>query len=163
MAKKGADKAAGKAAKAQTDLARMLVEQSDPLRTGLIDRSTEFIAGGDVMSSPQFLAFKDATGDQFSRARENVISSTPAGGALTSALTNLEGQKASALTQGAGSIYEGELSRALALGTGITGMGQSGLDAAAQTQAARAASEAQQNAAKYGALGAGAGGFLGGK
>ena len=164
MGKKSGQKAAGRAAQAQTDIAQQLLGEAAPVRQGLLSRSEDFLGGGmNVTDSPSFLAFKDATGDQFSRARDNVIAATPAGGALTEALTGLEGQKASALTQGAGSIYESELGRALQLGTGITGMGQQGMASAAQTQAARAAAEAQQNAGKAGAIGAGLGGLMGGK
>jgi hypothetical protein len=118
---------------------------------------------GDVTATPTFQAFKESTGQNFAKAKDRAISGIAPGGALTEALVDLEGQKASALTQGAGAIYEDELARAMALGTGLTGTSMGGLGQAAATQAGIAQANADRDAGKSGALGSGVGAVMGKK
>lgn len=116
----------------------------------------------DVMSTPTFAAFRDSTNQTFGAAKDNTLSTLPAGGALLEALAGLEGKKASTLTQGAGQIYESELARAMSLATGTAPTALGGLGQAGLAQAQQAAMEAQQGAAKAGGLGTAAGTIIGG-
>jgi hypothetical protein len=153
---------AGDAGAAQAQLATLLAAQSDPLRQSLIDRSEQFVGGNlDVTASPAFSAFKNQTEGQYQNARDNIIASTPTGGGLTAALTELEGNRASSLGQGAGSLAETELARALNLATGTTGQAVSGLGNAAMLQGQLAQSEADREAGLYSALGTGIGAYAG--
>lgn len=117
----------------------------------------------DVRDTPTFMAYKAQADQGFNQAKDNIIARMPGGGGMTAALVGLEGDRASQLTQGAGAIYGDELSRAIALGTGITGQSLNSLGSAANTQAMIAQGNAQQNAGKAGALGTGVGAWLGGK
>jgi hypothetical protein len=154
----------GGAADAQLQLARMLAEQTDPLRRQLIDRSGAFLSGDlDVTQSPMFGAFKNQTETQFNNARNNIIGDTAAGGQLTAALTDLNARRSTALGQGAGQIADAELARAMGLATGQTGQAMSGLGQAANMQAMTAQAEADREAGVLGALGAGAGAYFGSK
>lgn len=118
---------------------------------------------GDVTGTPTYAAYKNVADRTFQRARGNAISTLPVGGGLSSALVNLEGQRADNLTQGAGNIYDAELARAMTLATGQTGTAVGGLGQAASAQALSAQAAAQQNAAKSGALGTGLGSYYGSK
>lgn len=161
---KSGDSSSGNAASIQADIAQRLLQQTDPLRAALINRSTQFVGGGmDVSASPVFRALKGQTEAQFANARNNIIGGTPAGGQLVSALTDLEGTRARALGEGAGAVADSEMSRAFGLATGQTGQAVSGLGQAASLQAMLAQSEADREAGMLGALGAGAGAYFGSK
>src|SRR3990167_7833828 len=61
--------------------------QTQPLRTSMIDRSQSFLSGGlDVTQSPMYGALKSGIEGQFGTARNNILSSLPQGGALLEAL-----------------------------------------------------------------------------
>jgi hypothetical protein len=60
---------------------------------------------GDVTGTPTYAALRDSADQTFRQARESATARLPAGGALIEALADLEGRKASTLTQGAGQIY----------------------------------------------------------
>ena len=159
---KGGGGGSGDAGAIQSQLAMELINQTDPLRRALIERSGAFLGGG-IDNSAQFSAFKAAAEPQFAQARESVIANTPTGGGLTSALTQLEGQRARTLTEAQGGIEQQELARAMQLGTGMTGPALSTLGNAANVQAMIAQSEADREAGMLGALGAGAGAYFGSK
>lgn len=157
-----ANKAAGKAAKAQTQIAQQLIDESSPVRQQLYGQANDFLAGNrDVTSLPEYAALKSGVEGQYSRARDSIIGATPEGGALTSALVDLEMGRANTLAQGAGSIASDEVNRAAQLASFGAAQGSSGFNAAAMTQAQRAAAESQQNAGKAGGLGTGLGGLAG--
>lgn len=158
----GGGSAGSPAADLQAQIAEQLFQQTDPLRTSLIDRSQSYLTNG-VDSSPQFSAFKASAEPQFATAKNNVIANTPAGGALVSALTQLEADRARTLTQARGAIDESELARAMTLATGTTGTSVGALGTAASIQAAQAQAEADREAGILGALGTGAGAYLGSK
>ncbi len=144
-----ANRAAGQAATAQTRLAQQLIGETAPLRGGLIDDATGFLSGNrDVTSLPEFAAFKESAEGGFNRAKENIIANTPEGGGLTAALTQLEGNRAGTQAGFTGALASDEITRALQLATFGTAQGSKGLSSAGFLQANRAASEAQQNAAK---------------
>lgn len=151
------------ASKTQAQIASQLFQQTDPLRRGLIARSGQFLTGGDVRETPAYGALKHAADSGFNNAKDNIIARTAPGGALTGALTNLEGQRAGALTQGAGALYGDEVSRAMTLATGTTGQSLNSLGQAGAIQAQMAAASAEQNAGKMSALGTGAGAYMGNK
>ena len=159
-----ANQAAGQAAQAQTALAQELIGETRPLRQNLISDAFGFLSGDrDVTGLPEFAAAKGANEAQFGRARENIIGSTPTGGALTSALGNLEGQRASNQVAFTGDIAGNEINRALQLATFGAAQGSRGLGSAGFIQAQRAGAEGAQNAAKSQGLGQALGGLLGGK
>ena len=145
----------------QAQLAQQLFEQTDPLRRSLIGRSENFLESGNVLNTPQFADLKVQTGQMFNQAKDNTIARFAPGGALMDALTGLEGDRASALSSGAADLQENELSRALALGTGLTGTSLGALGQAGGVQAQLAMARSQQNAAEKGALGSGIGAMLG--
>ena len=151
------------AADLQARIASQLFNQTDPLRQGLIGRSTDFINGGGIDNSPTYSALKAQAEPLYNQARENIISSTPAGGGLTAALAGLEGDRARALTEARGTVNESELARAMALATGSTGATMSGLGSAGSIQAALAEAQANRESGMLGALGTGVGAYLGSK
>lgn len=153
---------------ASRDMARIandLYASTDPLRKGLINQSTSFMEGGfDPTQTPSFGALKLATETQFDNARNRVIQSTPEGGALASALSNVELGRAGALTGGTADIYNQEQGKAFSLATGAplqASMG--GLSNAGGIQAQIAQANASQNAAAKTGIGYGVGSFLGNK
>ena len=158
MSKKNPKPPPNPAADAQTRIAQQLFSESTPIRQELNTDALDFLRGGrDVTSTPAFASLKDMIESQFGRAREGVIGSTPTGGGLTSALTNLEGQRASGLVQGTAALTENELNRALTLGTGLVPTSVGGLGQAGSTQAFAAAQAQSAGAQKKGSTGAAAG------
>jgi len=150
--------AADQAVTAQTDIAKKLFNQSDPLRQQLFGQSDDFLSGNfDVTGTPQFAAGKNIQEQQFQRARDATIANTAEGGGLTSALTNLEGQRASGLTNLTGQLAETQQNQAVGLGTFGAVQGQTGLANSASTQAQLAAAESSANAGKASGLGQAAG------
>ncbi len=148
----------------QARIARELFEQSDPTRTALFERSEDFLDDPSaIFDTPGFAAVKDTTESQFSRARDSIIANTPEGGALTSALADLERNRASDLVQGTARLNENELSRSLALSTGTTGQSLTSLGSAGAIEAQREASDAAGKGAKAGGIGQGAGAYFGSK
>ncbi|MDD5189446.1 MAG: hypothetical protein PHE50_00205 [Dehalococcoidales bacterium] len=148
----------------EVDRARRTEALANPLRESLFGRSQNFLGGGlDVTQTPSYAALKNQAENQFSLARDNALSSLPQGGALYSALTGLEGQKASNLTQAQGGLYENELARAFALGTGQapTFAGTQGLTSLAASGAPLAAQQNAQAFQALGGLGSGIGKYLG--
>ena len=148
----------------QADLALQLFNQTDPLRQSLIGQSTDFLAGGnDVTGTPAYQNLQLQTGRNFNQAKDNMIARFAPGGGLIDALTGLEGDRASTLSQGAAGIYDSELSRALALGTGSTATSIGALGQAANVQAQRHAANSAEQAAKTQATGQAVGDIAGGK
>lgn len=135
-----------------------LYSKTDPLRTSLIGRGNDFLSGNlDVTQSPMFGSLKSAVETQFAKAKGNTIASTPSGGALTSALTNLEGTRANTMAQGIGDLAQGEMDRAYGLATGMLPQTTGGLGAAAGIQAQMIGQQQAQNAAAKQGTGAGLG------
>lgn len=145
--------------------ADQLFQSTLPLRESLIGRSQDFLEGNlDVVDTPQFGAIKSAADQQFRVVRDRAIERGAVGGALTDTLSNIDVAQANFLTQGAGTIAEQEINRAVSTATGnplstsLGGLGNAGM---IQQQAAQAAA-AQRNQTKQG-VGAGAGALFGGK
>jgi hypothetical protein len=146
----------------QAAIARDLYAATDPVRQALIGRASDYMAGG-VDSSPLYGAYKSDLETQYGRARDAIIGATPSGGALTSALTNLESARARDLAQARGQIDENELMRAINLATGTTNQTMQGLGYASGVQAQRQAAEASRDAAMMQSLGTGLGAYFGSK
>ncbi len=143
---------------ALAEISRRLFEQTDPIRASLIGRSKSFLDGNqDVTQTPQYGALKTAAENQFNTAKDNIISSTPGGGGLISALANLQAQKAAALTAGTGSLADNEMSRSFALGTGTAPVALGGLGSAASSLGQIGAAQAAQSGQALQGLGMGAG------
>lgn len=136
-----------------------LLAQTDPLRRSLIGRSEDFLAGNlDVTQSPMYAGLKQSAENQYGTARKNILATTPTGGALTSALTGLEGSRANMMTQGTSDIANQELARAMGLATGTPLTAAfGGLGTAGSIQSQMAMAQAQQNAAEKQAMGQGMG------
>lgn len=137
----------------------------DQVQSGSLNGNGMTPAGGggfgNVMDTPTYLAFKESADRNFGRAKDNAIARLPGGGALSESLVDLESQRASNLTQGAGAIYGDELNRAMTLGTGVTGTSLNSLGQAGAIQAQMAAAAAERSAGKSGALGTGLGTMVG--
>ena len=160
----GAEKSARNLIRAQSSWAHELFGDTRGIRSGLFDRSEDFLGGGmDVRETPAYEALKLSADSGFNQAKDNLIARFAPGGGLIDAVTDLEAQRANTLTQGAGQIYDQEIARAIALGTGVTGQSLGALGNATQAQMGIAQSQAQQNAAGKGALGSAAGMYLGGE
>ena len=151
-------------ADAQGQLAVDLFNQTDPLRQLLLGQSQNFLSGGaDVTQTPMYQDLQLQTGTNFNQAKDNMIARFAPGGGLVDALAGLEGDRAATLSSGAAGIHESELNRALALGTGATGLALGSLGQAGQIQAQKAQAKADEKGGVAGGLGAAAGGYLGGK
>lgn len=147
-----------KAEKLQMQYANELFQDTDPIRQSLFSRSEDFLGGGmDVRETPAYEALKYSADSGFNQAKDNTISRFAPGGGLVDAMTNLEGQRAGTMTQGAGQIYDAELNRALQLGTGMTNTSMQSLGQAGSIQAQLAAANASESAAGKGAMGQAAG------
>ena len=116
--------------------------------------------GSGLSQSPMYRALKGASESQFNRARENILATTPRGGGLLDALSNLEGQKASTMTQGVGGLAENEMARAFALATGTTPTALGGLGSASSSLANIGAAQSAQQGQVLQGLGYGAGSYL---
>lgn len=148
-------------ADALAKIATDLYNKTDPIRTNLIGRSNDFLSGNlDVTKSPMFGSLKGALDTQFSRARDNTLARTPTGGALTSALAGLEGDRARTMTQGVGELAGDELNRAYGLATGLLPQTTAGLGTAAGIQAQMLAGQQAQSAQAKSGAGAGIGMLL---
>ena len=148
----------------QGDLALKLFQQTDPLRRMLVGDSQNFLSGGaDVTESPMYQDLQLQTGRNFNQAKDNTIARFAPGGGLMSALTGLEGERASTLSGGASQIFGSELDRAMALGTGATGLSLNALGQAGNVQAMKAQADAERDAGKAQGTGAAIGGIAGGK
>lgn len=143
-------------------IAERQLNEAQPIKNALLGRSAQFLGGGgDLYGTPSFQALKSATDTQFNTARNNIMSRLPQGGALLESLADLEGQKASSLSQGYGNLYENELSRAFALGTGQAPVAMNALGQAAGISGQIANAQSQQQAAMTQGLGYAAGSYLG--
>jgi len=153
-----ASNAADQAALAQTRLGEQLVGEVTPLRKELINDAATFFEGGRAVTDlPEFRASKSASEAQFTRAKDNIISSTPTGGGLTAALAGLEANRASNQVAFTGDIAGNEVDRALQLATFGTSQGARSGGTAGFLQGQRANAEASQNAAKSQGAGSAAG------
>ena len=115
----------------------------------------------DVTQSPMYQSVKNAAETQYGRARQDILASTPAGGALYGNLANLDLSKADLLTQQTGALAQDELNRAFSLATGMPMQAMSGLGNAGLIQAQMANQEAQRNASAKQGLGQAAGTAIG--
>lgn len=138
----------------QAKIAKELFEKSAPIRESLFGRSEDFLQGGlDPTASPMFAPVKNQVESSFDSARDRTIANTPAGGALSSALAQIESGRAGALAQGVGAISQQELQNAMGLGVGQLPGVQAGLGSAAAAQAQEAAAKSSAKGGKGQAVG----------
>lgn len=146
-------KRAKESSRFQEQLARELDQTIAPVRQNLVGQANQFLQTGDVTGLPQFAGVKSIAEEQFGRARDAVIAGTPEGGGLTSALAQLESDRANSLAQLVGQLGGQTIDRAQNLVLGQTGQ-VTGSAATASALAQQAAQiEAQQNAQKATNLG----------
>lgn len=138
--------------KALEQIAEDLFKETRGLRAGTIERLEDTL-GGEFPAGPVFEGQKLTTEQAFDRARESVISQTPAGGALTGALTDVETARAGTLAGITTDIFQRDLQAAQGAAFGAPQISIAGLGSAAGTQAQLA----QAQAAGKGGLGAGVG------
>jgi hypothetical protein len=77
------------------DISKEMYATTSPLRSSLIDKYSSVLGGNydyksDPTYSPLFQSAKQGIEGQYGTARQNILSSTPAGGGLTKALSNLD-------------------------------------------------------------------------
>lgn len=165
------------------DRSRLLFQGQMPLRGQLLRQAQRDVAlapvpltTGQLGASPLFPALKQATEEQFARAREQAIGTTPRGGALAGQLGAIQGQRAAELSRNIGQIGQLELQRrqdALAraqnLLTGqaaasgqLIGGATGGAGTLGSIQSQLAGQQAEQQAAKTAGLGQLGGGIVGG-
>lgn len=159
---KGGDAGDNPFAAQQARIAEQLFTQTDPIRRKLIDRSQVYLSGG-IDESPTFQAYRAESDPFYARAKENIIQSTPEGGGLTQALTNLEMDRARGLTTARGGIDEQERNLAVLLGTGTLPQTMQGLGAASAAQAQNLLAAQQREGQIAAAIGEGVGTMAGGK
>ena len=126
----GASAEAERLAKIQADISQGIFNQTGPIRQQSLDaisgdlRDPSRLSGAPITAealgpidfnslanNPQFGALKDSVETQFAGARNQLIGDAPTGGALTGALGNLGGQRASELTRGFGGLAQQEAGR----------------------------------------------------
>ncbi len=140
-------KEAERLARIQGDIAQQLFVESDPLRQqsfGALQHAgyiaNQPISFDVIDKSPLYEGMKVSTERAFDSGRDRLIESTPAGGAMTAALGQLEAQRAGALASGRSAIGEMEFARrqanfdrALMAATGGATQGLTGVAGAGST------------------------------
>ena len=133
-------KSSTEAARAGSAMSQDYYTKTAPIRTGLIDRLTNFMNGNlDPTASAMFAPIKASTENQYQTARGNLMSDLPQGGALFEGLTDLEGKKADTTSNLIASLVQDEYNKAYAMGQGSQQVAASGI-----TNAANASSGAAQ-------------------
>lgn len=130
---------------ALAQIAQQMFSQTSPIREGLIDRSTSFLDGGfDPRMSPTFDFARSNIDQSTDLAKDRILATLPAGGSVNQALTDLEINRANAMTGAASDIFNQEMAQAFQTGFGApltTSTASLGSAGAIQSQLA------QQNAA----------------
>lgn len=142
-------------------MASELFSQTAPMRESLIGDMTSAAAGTyNPSKSPLFSPRFADVNKQYARARENIMSSTPRGGGLTAALTNLEGNRAGSVAEVNSGIINDMLSKAY--GTAFSSQPMQGLSAAASGLSGRQSMAMQADAAQQAAKKQAQGQIIGG-
>lgn len=151
---KGGKNGENESANALADMAGEMYKETRPLRTPMINRGTRFLQGNlDVTASPMWGASRSGIDTGYAQARENLFATVPRGGALYGQLGDVERARAHDMAMARGTIAEGELNRALQLGTWGAAQGTQGLGSAASAQAQQLAAQQQAKGAKGQGLG----------
>ena len=110
--------------------------QTQGLRTGIIDRGEQFLAGDlDVTKSPLYASGKNAAEVQYGLARDATLANLPSGGGLQSALARGETDKARTMTDLSAQIGQDEYNKIFGLATSAPAVALGGLGTAAGQQA----------------------------
>ena len=140
-----------KSSKVAANIAQQLYQQTQPMRSDIIGRGEEFLAGGfDPSTMPTWDVGKRGIEDQYGMARENIIANMPAGGQLYDQLAQTEVNRANALGDLGAGIAQDEYNKIYGLATGTP---QQSMTTLANVGASQANMQAQQYAGKMGALG----------
>lgn len=134
------------------NILNQLYQETTPIRQNLISRGTNFLSpqgGYDYTQSPAWGPAKLAAERNYQTARNDILGNLPRGGALQDALAQNTMAKADTLTRAAGQIGLDELNRV----TGMAGGGYQSATGLSGLASQQAATNAQQNAAKSGAMG----------
>jgi hypothetical protein len=126
------------------------------MRGNITNQLTDFTAGNyDVTSNPMFAPGKAATEDIYTRSRENIMETMPAGGTMETQLSGLEQARARGLTDVIGEIQQDMYNKAYgaSYGTPQTSIAGANQSASTMQQAISAQSAAaSQNAQGMGQL-----------
>ena len=151
----------------QARLAEQLFQSTNPLRQSLLGEFANPFDPRDFTSSPSTDALQTIINQQFSKARDATIATTPRGGGLSGALAGLEGDRAAALASGMGQLFGQDKSRAaqqrFSAAFGTPGTALSSLGSAGAAQAGLAGQQAAADANKGGSIGQAAGFAAGSK
>jgi hypothetical protein len=131
-----------------TDMSKNYYNQTAGLREGLVNRFTNFINNGmDPTTSAQYAPIKMTAERQYQTAMDDLMSKTPAGGALYEGMANLGGQKAGTITDMISKIIQDEYNKAYAMGQGSQSVAASGVQSGATASNQLLSSLAQQQGA----------------
>lgn len=147
-------KQSGKTAESAYNKANQYWDETSGLRTGIIDRLTEFVEGGfDPTKSPMYAATKNATEQQYGTALDNLLASLPAGGSINEGITGLEVGKATNLLNAISQILQQEYNAALGIMSQSPAVTFQGLGTGGNINAPVLTSNATENASNMNAFG----------
>jgi hypothetical protein len=136
--------------------------ETQPLRTGILERGQEFMEGGfDPTQMPVYNVGRQGIESQYDVARQNILGGMPAGGQMFDRLADVEVNRANQIGGLGAQIAQDEYNKLYGVATGAP---QVSMGALTSLAGSRAGAQAQQQAGKYGmtgALGGGLGEFLG--
>ncbi len=127
-----AENTQSKAAGKTFDMAEQYWNQTDPVRSGVIDRLAKFVKGGfDPSTSPLFAQQKNSIEQQYGTAKDNLLAALPGGGAINEGVTGLEVGRANSLIDTLAQIFNQEYMASLGMATtspetAFMGMGTGG-------------------------------------
>lgn len=150
----GGSQQANAAADTLARIAQQYYDQTAGLRGSVIDQLTGFMAGGwDPTQSALWDPMKSNVEQQFSTARNNIMSNVPAGGPLLESLADTETSKASTLSGLAGNMIQDMYNKAYNVGTTSTGQTASAYGQAGQLYNQAYSGNAQNQLANVAGLG----------
>jgi len=152
------------------NIANTLFAESSPLRKNLTSQYEAFASGNynpEELAGykPLYATARSGPEDQYSLAKENTIGSTPSGGALTGALSNLENNRAQSVgslpAQISGGLIQNLMDKAYGVAYQTPQTALSGLGAANSGYSTRQNSANIMNTQAESALGQGVGQLMG--
>lgn len=160
-AKDGPDKQTRALGAQQQQQLGFLMEQTNPVFSGLSNRYQNFLNGNlNVTGMPQYAALKDSVEQQYGQAKNNLLENIQPGGNLTNALSGLERGRASTMVQGVGDLSNQEMARAFGFATGQTPVALGGLNSAYNAASYNSAAAGAQQGAANRQLGSAIGNYL---
>jgi hypothetical protein len=154
--KGGGSDASEEVAKAQTEMAKQLFEETQPLREGAISEFQTWLSG-EPIDSTIYRPYRSTLEDQYKIARENMLASTQSGGMQSQLLSDLERGRAKDIANIEGSLRGNMFQSMLSPAFGTPSVSLGGLGQAGSTLASIQAAQAQAQGAKKGGAGQGLG------